>query len=43
MRRLVVLVDDIYRPETEGEDEPDWVEVEREQFQKYRDEDQDGK
>lgn len=36
-------MNDIYRPETEGEEEPGWVEVEREQFQKYRDEDKNGK
>lgn len=36
-------MNDIYKPEHEGETEPDWVEVEREQFQKYRDADKDGK
>lgn len=36
-------INDLYRPENKDEEEPDWVGVEREQFSKYRDANQDGK
>lgn len=33
----------MYKPETDGEDAPDWVTTEREQFTLYRDTNKDGK
>lgn len=36
-------ISDVYHPETEGEQEPDWVAAEREEFSNDRDKDKDGK
>ncbi|PIK56409.1 putative calumenin-B-like [Apostichopus japonicus] len=40
---LEEYIGDMFKPETEGEDEPAWVAQEREQFGLYRDRDGDGK
>lgn len=36
-------IGDMYKPDNEGDVEPEWVETEREQFKNYRDSDKDGK
>nr|XP_039254291.1 calumenin-B-like [Styela clava] len=40
---LEEYINDVYKPETKGEAEPDWVATEREQFVNQRDKDQDGR